>query len=236
MKNSSSSGLEQVVDEPVDCRPAADILSDVMLPLVSSAMPRLTGHAFVVEMSDFLRLAVFIDGEVFLPEPDTNRPSPSVTVAVTLISSTPLLKLTPPCSWPAIDAITPAAITTEANDRSREYPIHVTGSAFKPGWQDGQAKALPFRSSELGHILPFRASLSVQTEVGQHPGSDPGSDLGDETTHGPRFSPSRNRIALPLGQESRGPEARRIQGAQHAGRIRRCWLEAVSSIHCRCPR
>ena len=63
-----------------------------MLPLVSSAMPRLTGTRSALKCVTVDRLVVFVDEEVFLAQPGTNRPFASDTVAVTLISSTPLLK------------------------------------------------------------------------------------------------------------------------------------------------
>ena len=69
-----------------------------MLPLVSSDDAEAHRHALGAEVRDFHRLVVFVDDESRPGRrPGTNRPLASDTVAVTLISSTPLLKRKP-CS------------------------------------------------------------------------------------------------------------------------------------------
>ena len=50
---------------------AADILSGVMLPLVSSTMPRLTGTRSLLKWRDLLACAVLVDGEVLLAQART---------------------------------------------------------------------------------------------------------------------------------------------------------------------
>ena len=54
-------------------------------------------RALGAEVRHFDWLAVFVDDEVFFAQPGGNRPVRSVTVAVTLISSTPLWKRKPSC-------------------------------------------------------------------------------------------------------------------------------------------
>ena len=47
---------------------AASIFSPAMLPLVSSTMPRLTGTRSALKYVIVLRLVVFVDDEVLLPQ------------------------------------------------------------------------------------------------------------------------------------------------------------------------
>ena len=63
-----------------------------MLPLVSTTSPRLTGTRSLLKCVIYLFLAVLEEAEVSLRRPETNRPLASVTVAVTLMSSTPVRK------------------------------------------------------------------------------------------------------------------------------------------------
>ena len=64
-----------------------------MLPLVSSTMPRLTGTRSLLKCVIGCSLVVLEDAEVFLAQARTRIGRvPSVTVAVTLISSTRVRK------------------------------------------------------------------------------------------------------------------------------------------------
>ena len=80
---------------------AADILSGVMLPLASSTMPRLTGTRSLLKCVTSCRSPSSNTAKSSLRSPEMNRPSSSVTVVVTLISSTPPRKLNPSWFWGA---------------------------------------------------------------------------------------------------------------------------------------
>ena len=89
-------------------------------------MPKAHRHALGAEVRDRLPHVVFVDDEVVLAEAGDERPVESDTVAVTLISSTPLLKRNEswfgadPC-WPSTAATARSAAT--AIDRARNLFI-----------------------------------------------------------------------------------------------------------------
>ena len=74
---------------------AADHFSPCMLPLVSRTMPRLTGDRSALKCVTSTGLPSSQTRKSSLRKPEAKRPVRSVTVADTLISSTPLLKRKP---------------------------------------------------------------------------------------------------------------------------------------------
>src|SRR6185503_7379544 len=97
---------------------ADDIFSGVMLPLVSSRMPRLTGTRSLLNCAISCCSPSSNTLKSSLVRPETKCPLSSLTVAVTFTSSTPLLKrnASPPCDWAvpcdwAASDVTAAAMT-----------------------------------------------------------------------------------------------------------------------------
>ena len=100
---------------------AAAILSGVMLPLASSAMPRLTGVRSLLKCEISCRRPFSKIVKSSLVSDATTRPSSSVTVAVTFTRSTPLLKRN--ASWACVTSPPHAVTSTTAVTTARELTM-----------------------------------------------------------------------------------------------------------------
>ena len=114
-------------------------------------MPRLTGTRSPLKCVTVYRLVVFVDDEVVLPQAGDEPPLASDTVAVTLISSTPLLKRKPGSSPRASPAAAAAAAAAAADDQRRRASAASSTTARVMATHDLHSFACTLASIDVRH-------------------------------------------------------------------------------------